>query len=104
WFCYCNAERLGSLPQIRRLDPEHPTVATRTSAEGLHRRDVDVRLGEFLRDRGDRPPPIVSLYQEPALLLAQLELCAFGRLHESGTIFRDEIRLGSTQAVWKRRG
>src|SRR5713226_5150227 len=56
-----DAECPGSLPQIWRLDPKHSAIASGPGAEGLHRNDVDVRLGELLRDLGDCPLPIVAL-------------------------------------------
>src|SRR5712692_10507259 len=38
--CLRDAERLGSLAHVRRLDPQHPTVATGARTGRLHRGDV----------------------------------------------------------------
>src|SRR5215471_20976402 len=96
-----NPECFGGFAQISRFDPEHSTIAARASAEDLHRRDVEVRLGEPAQDLGHRPRSVFALDEEPAFLGAQLEPCGFCSLCAHDAVFRDEVQLGSACAMWK---
>jgi hypothetical protein len=68
----------------------------------VHRRDVNVRLGEPLCDVGNGARPVFAVGEKPALLSAQLEPGGSGRLHERGAVFRDEVQLGPACAVRER--
>jgi len=94
-----SSRRVACVRDFGGLDP---AIATGAGAERLHRRDVDVRLGEFLGDFDDRSRPVVTLEEEASLLSAQYKPSTLSRSHEGGAILPNEIYLGSARALWKR--
>src|SRR3990172_6590934 len=93
------SERSGCFEGLRRpghvlgLDPEDRSVPLPPGNDGVHRRDVDLGLGEFLSDIPSGSRPVRPLDEENHLPLPHGNARLPKRLLERSRAIRDEIEL-----------